>query len=71
MDHKDARLIGRGLILIGVVLVILAKLWLGLAFVALGIGITLVFAHCPHCGRTLACVSLSAKKCPRCGKSLR
>ena len=71
MNHKEARLIGRGLIVIGILLIIFAKLWLGLAFVAAGMGFSLIFARCPNCGRTLAGVSITAKKCPRCGKRLK
>lgn len=71
MNHIEARLIGRGIIIIGILLIIFAKLWLGLAFVAAGILYSFVFARCPHCGRTLAGVSISAKTCPRCGKRLR
>ena len=71
MNHREVRLIGRTLIVIGVLLIIFAKLWLGLAFVAAGIGFSLLFARCPRCGRTLAGVSISAKKCPRCGKRLK
>lgn len=70
MNSREARLIGRGIIVIGVLLIVGAKLWLGLAFVAAGLGFSLFFARCPHCGRTLAGVSISAKKCPRCKKKL-
>ena len=70
MNNREARLIGRGILLIGVVLIIIAKLWLGMAFAAAGIGFSLIFARCPHCGRTLAGVSLSTQKCPRCRKRI-
>ena len=70
MNGKEARLVSWGILIIGIVLIIFSKLWLGLAFVAGGLWFSFTFARCPHCGKRLIGHSFSADKCPRCKKRL-
>lgn len=71
MNCKEARAISWGILIIGIILIILAKLWLGLAFVAAGIWFSFTFARCPNCGKRLMGHAITASRCSRCGSRLR
>ena len=53
MDNKQARKTGRTIIVCGCIFIVLSKLWLGLAFIAVGLGFMAILGRCPHCGRQL------------------
>ena len=52
MDHRQARKTGWTIIGCGCV-IILTKLWLGLAMAALGLLLIALGGRCPHCGKIL------------------
>lgn len=66
MNNKQARKTGRTIEVCGCALIILSKLWLGLAMVAVGMLFIIILGRCPHCGRVLFALSGNATQCPRC-----
>ena len=70
MDNKQARKTGRTIIVCGCIFIVLSKLWLGLAFIAVGLGFMAILGRCPHCGRQLLPLPPTATQCPKCHKPL-
>ena len=70
MDNKQARKTGRTIIVCGCVFIILSQLWIGLAFIDVGLLCMAVLGRCPHCGRQLITLPPSAHQCPKCHKPL-
>ena len=70
MDNKQARKTGRTIIVCGCIFIVLSKLWLGLAFIAVGLGFMAILGRCPHCGRQLLTLSPTATQGPKCHKPL-
>ncbi len=50
----------------GCVFIILTKVWIGLAMVALGLVLGILGGRCPHCGRILLLQPPGATQCPKC-----
>ncbi|MCF0122615.1 MAG: hypothetical protein HUJ67_00720 [Ruminiclostridium sp.] len=70
MDNKQARKTGRILLVLGCVLLIIGRIWLGLAVVSVGLVCLGILGRCPHCGRSLFTLPSNASVCPRCRKPL-
>lgn len=70
MNNREARQFGWIVVICGCVLIILSRLWLGLALVALGLVIVVARSRCPHCGRAMASLSPNLRACPRCHKKI-
>ena len=70
MDNKQARKTGRTIIVCGCIFIVLSKLWLGLAFIAVGLGFMASLSSCPHCCRQLLPLSPPETQCPKCHKPL-
>ena len=51
---------------LGCILIVASRLWLGLACVVVGLALVTAGARCPHCGKALATLSPFARVCPRC-----
>ena len=66
MNNRQARKTGWIVVVLGCILIVISRLWLGLALVAVGLVLVTAGAKCPHCGKTLATLSPFARICPRC-----
>ena len=66
MDNKQARKTGRTIAACGCVFLVLTNIPLGVAMIALGLLISVIFGRCPHCGKFLIGLSAKTTSCPRC-----
>ena len=66
MNNRQLRKTGWIVVVLGCILIVASRLWLGLACVAVGLALVTAGARCPHCGKALATLSPVARVCPRC-----
>ena len=66
MNNRQARKTGWIVVVLGCILIVASRLWLGLAGVMVGLVLVTSGARCPHCGKVLATLSPFARVCPRC-----
>ena len=53
MDNKQARKTGRTIMCCGCVLIVLTKIYIGIAMIVVGLLFSLLLGRCPHCGKFL------------------
>ena len=70
MSGSQRRKLGWAVVAAGCVLIVLSRLWLGLALVALGLSQVVSGGRCPHCGKIMATVAPGTAVCPRCRRKL-
>ena len=63
MTNRQIRKLGWAVVAVGCILIVLSKLWLGLALVVAG-------GRCPHCGKIMVTVGPGVSVCPRCKRKL-
>ena len=66
MSNRQARKLGWIVVVMGCILIVAARLGLGLIGVMAGLILVTAGARCPHCGKVLATLSPFARACPRC-----
>ncbi len=66
MNSRQARKTGWIVVILGCLLIIVSRVWPGLACVLLGLMLVCFGARCPHCGKPFATLSPFARTCPRC-----
>lgn len=66
MNSRQTRKLGWFVVAAGCVLIVAARLGLGLIAVMAGLILISLGARCPHCGKLLANLSPFAGRCPRC-----
>lgn len=66
MSSRQARKLGWIVVVLGCILIVAARLGLGLIAVMIGLILVSIGARCPHCGKVLATLSPFARACPRC-----
>lgn len=70
MNNRIARIAGRIMEIVGLILFLFKFLIPGIALVLLGLGVIIIWGRCPHCGRILLDVRMNGVTCPACGKDL-
>lgn len=70
MTNRQIRKLGWAVVAVGCILIVLSKLWLGLALVALGLALVVAGGRCPHCGKIMVTVGPGVSVCPRCKRKL-
>jgi hypothetical protein len=70
MDNKQARKTGRTIMCCGCVLIVLTKIYIGIAMIVVGLLFSLLLGRCPHCGKFLIGLSPKQNHCPKCGGRL-